>query len=101
MVYSQIWLNLRRDDRLFSTCLLWMIATLAKNTKFPIKTTLAGACGSFVVVDALVVASSRSGAHGLGPFVAAAMHKFPSGFVPFLRSGLRGIPRDSRSLAQE
>jgi hypothetical protein len=81
-----------------------MIATLAKNTKFPIKTTLAGACGSFVVVvvvDALVVALSRSGAHGLGPFVAAAMHKFPSGFVPFLRSGLRGIPRDSRSLAQE
>jgi hypothetical protein len=64
-----------------------MIATSAKNTKFPKKTTLGGAWDSFVlvlVVDALVVASSRSGAHGLGPFVVAAMHTNLFWFRPIL-----------------
>jgi len=75
---------------IFPHVLPWMIATLAKNTKFPKKTTLAGAWDLFVVVvvvvvDALVVASSRSGAHGLGPFVAAAMHKIPFWFRPICK----------------
>jgi hypothetical protein len=64
---------------IFPHGLLWTIATLAKNTKFPKKTKLAAPWDSFVV-DALVVASSRSGAHGLGPFVAAAMLKILFGF---------------------
>ncbi len=72
---------------IFPHVLLWMIATLAKNTKFPKKTALGGAWDSFVVilVDALGVASSRSGAHGLCPLVAAAMHRILFWFRPICK----------------
>jgi hypothetical protein len=43
MVYSQIWLNLPKEERHFFCIFLWMIATLAKKQKIPKKTHIATA----------------------------------------------------------
>ncbi len=43
MVYSQIWLNLSKEEHHFFCILLWMIATLAKKQKIRKKTLIATA----------------------------------------------------------